>query len=124
MKYALIILLLSVFCITCENDHVPSGIEAEVFFAPCDSLPVFTEYNGRVYFVPESKMYEITDSLWESKKSSYPSAVCTQGSLSLFIEPGKYIARPDTFRNSLPDKILQVEADVLLKTELKLMNCR
>jgi hypothetical protein len=124
MNNTILVLILLTVLVACEDDRVPSGIEADVFFAPCDSFPVFEEYNGLVYFVPVTKISDISDSIWDSVKTKYPSAMATDGYLCFFLDPGNYIGRPDTFRNSLPDQVLTIEPDLLQKAELKFMNCR
>lgn len=123
-RHIYIYFIFFLFIAGCEDNRVPSGIDAYVYWAECDSMQTFSEYNGMVYFVPASRFNEVNDSTWDSLKVSFDSSLCTDGYMSNFFDPGDYIAEPDTFINTLQPKIITVEPDLLKKVEIRFIYCR
>jgi hypothetical protein len=124
------LLLIPLICIlffSCENDHVPSGVDVNAYYSKCvDSNETvnYTPYNGILYFVPANDYPKINLLSWDSLKIQYKSSVCEEGKTSSFLSPGDYILEPDSFINALSPVMIVIEPDVLLETEYYLIDCR
>ena len=120
----LIVLMILILTYSCEDNRVPSGIDAYIYWAECDTMQAFLKYDGMVYFVPSARFNEVNDSTWNSIKTTFDSSLCYNGFLSDFLEPGEYIAEPDTFINILSPEIFIVEPDLLKKVEIRFVYCQ
>ena len=112
------------FATGCEDDRVPSGIDAYVFWAECDTMQSFYKYTGMVYLIPYSRFGEIDSSNWDSLKTRFDSTMCTEGYMSNFFDPGDYVAEPDTFISSTFPGVITVEPDLLKEVEIRFVYCQ
>lgn len=109
--------------VACEDDRVPSGVEATITVADSSGAADFADYNGMVHFIPETSFTGLNDSTWAKDKVQFDSAKCTNGKVSTFLEPGTYVAEPGNFFScSFPGKFT-VRADHLKEVEIRFQNC-